>query len=126
VTAPVVADGRADRLRHAVDPLHQVLETLRRELRRHLDRRVQIGDVRVVMFSVMNLHRHLVDVRFERIRGIRESGQCKSHRAILRAKRQASSLYAGRPQGLHYLMESMRSSATLVQCFWPSGTTMRL
>src|SRR5205823_1728308 len=69
---------------------------------------------------VMNLHRLLVDVRFERVGGIRKGGECVSHRASKR----------GRPEGLHYgdryRIESILSSATFVQCFCSSGTTMRL
>jgi len=51
MSAAVVSHGGADCLGHAVDPAHQVVERLVGELRRFLDRRVQIVDVRLMMLS---------------------------------------------------------------------------
>ena len=39
---------------------------------RVLDSLVKVRDIRSVMFAVMDFHRHLVDVRLERIMGIRQ------------------------------------------------------
>ena len=80
MTAAVVADRRADVFGNAVDALQQILDALRLELGVLLQRRVEIGHVRVVVLAVVNLHRLLVDVRFERIGWIRERGERVSHR----------------------------------------------
>ena len=45
-----------------------------------VDRRVEIGYVGLVVLPVVNLHRLLVDVGFERIGWIRERGERVSHR----------------------------------------------
>jgi hypothetical protein len=44
-----------------------------------LERGVSVGDVRLVMLPVMNLHRLRVDVRFERGEVVRELGQFVRH-----------------------------------------------
>ena len=49
------------------------------ELGRLLDRRVQVVDVRLMMLAVMDLHRLRVDVRLERVVGVRERRQRKGH-----------------------------------------------
>ena len=61
-------------------PLEQILDALRLQLGMLLERGVQVVDVRAVMLAVMNLHRLLVDVRFERVGGIRKRRKCVSHR----------------------------------------------
>ena len=67
MAAAVVAHGGADVLGHAVDASEQILDALRLQLGMLLERGVQVGDVRLVMLAVMNLHRLRVDVRFERV-----------------------------------------------------------
>ena len=55
--------------------LQQILDALRLQLGMLLERGVQVGHVGLVMLAVMNLHRLLVDVRFERVEsGTEEAG----------------------------------------------------
>src|SRR5207244_12792692 len=101
-----------------------------------LQRGIQIGDIRLMMFAVMNLHRLLVDVRFERIVRVRKRRKCVSHRSVLLVgsdvagadpdHAERSSRARRRSLESYYEMESMRSRATRVQRFWSAGTTMRL
>ncbi len=50
-----------------------------REVGRALERLVQIGDVRGVMFVVMDFHRLSIDVRFERVGGVGERRKFVGH-----------------------------------------------
>src|SRR5712691_6383591 len=83
MAAAVVAHCGADVLRHGVDAAQQILGALRLQFGMLVQRRVQIGDVRVVMLPVVNLHRLLVDVRFERIGRVRKRRKRVSHRTFL-------------------------------------------
>src|SRR5262245_58621048 len=109
---------------------------------------IQVGHVSVVMLPVMDFHRHLVDVRFERVGRVRKRRKCVSHRNVLLVDEQSDlkvrttteqadlkvrtttavvrAFRLARSRESYYEMESMRSSATLVQCFWSAGTTIRL
>jgi hypothetical protein len=71
VAATVVANRRANVIGHRADVTQEVFDALGLKLGIFLERRVQIGHVCLVMLSVMNLHRLGVDVRFERIEGVR-------------------------------------------------------
>src|ERR1019366_9182833 len=75
----IVANSSANRLRNCFDAAHQLIERFIRELRRLLDCRVQVVDVRLMMLAVVNLHRHRVDVRPESIGPVRKIGKCKCH-----------------------------------------------
>ena len=66
VAAAVVAHRRLDVVRHAVDVLQQVVEALVVQLGMLVERGIEVGDVRLMMLAVMNLHRLAVDMRFER------------------------------------------------------------
>ena len=79
VTAAVVAHRRADVFGNAVDAAAEILDALALQVGMLLERGVQIGDVRLMMLPVMNLHRLRVDVRFERGEVVRELGQFVSH-----------------------------------------------
>src|SRR6185436_1607052 len=81
MAAAVVAHGGTNRFGHAVDALDEVLEALRRKLRGLFNGSVEVRHVRVVVLAVMNLHRLLVDVRFERVARVRKWRKCVSHRA---------------------------------------------
>src|SRR5262245_26181153 len=114
-----------------------------------LERGVQIVDVGRVMFSVVDFHGLLVDVRFERIGGVRKRRKRISHRRSSlsgRATVQPGNRTAGRRKrasrgprcrastatskrfdlGALYWIDSMRSRAILVQYFCSAGTTIRL
>ena len=75
MAAAVVAHGRLDVVGHTGDALDQVIEALVMQLGMLIERRVQVGDVRLVMLAVMNLHRLAVDVRFERREIVRQRGK---------------------------------------------------
>jgi len=71
VTAAVVPDGGADRVRHLAETSQQVLDRQIGQLGIRLEGRVQVIDVSLVMLIVMELHRPGVDVRLQRIVGER-------------------------------------------------------
>ena len=49
------------------------------QVRRGFQRLVQIGHVGVVMLAVMDLHRHLVDVRLQRVGRVGQRRKCEWH-----------------------------------------------
>jgi hypothetical protein len=65
VPAAVVANGRPDLFRNVVDPPAEILDAHRLQCRMLLERGIQIGNVRLMMLAVMDLHRLRIDVRFE-------------------------------------------------------------
>ena len=73
VAAAVVAHRGADVSGTVLMLLQQILDALRLQLGMLLERGVQIRHVGLVMLAVMNLHRLLVDVRFERVGRRREA-----------------------------------------------------
>ena len=78
MTARVVAEAGADRLRHAGQVAHQRLRSAREQIRMPLEQFLRIVDVGLVMLRVVNLHRLRVDVRLERIIGESQLGQVPS------------------------------------------------
>jgi CheY-like chemotaxis protein len=82
VAAAVVADRRADVLRHLVDAPHERVDVVARiELGMLLQRGVQVVDVRLVMLPVMDLHRLRVDVRLQCAGRVWKLGERKGHSA---------------------------------------------
>ena len=71
VTASVVANRAANIFGDVVKAADQLADRLFLEFGIAGDGVVQVGDVSGMMFAVMDLHRRRVDVRFERIVGIR-------------------------------------------------------
>ena len=65
MTAAVVPDCSADFFRDGTEVADQVLDRFAFKAGLALDRFVQVGDVRLVMFVVMDLHRLRIDVRFQ-------------------------------------------------------------
>jgi len=57
---------------HGIQIANQIFNGFLRQLRLILERVVNVGDVSLMMFGVMNFHRARVDVRFERVRMGRE------------------------------------------------------
>src|SRR5262245_11415673 len=80
MAAAVVAHRRANVFGYRVDVAQQILDALGLQLGVLLQRSVEVRDVCVVMLAVMNLHRLLVDVRFERVRRVRKGRKRESHR----------------------------------------------
>src|SRR5471032_2094107 len=83
VAAAVVAHRGADVFGHGVDALQQILDALRLQLGMLVERGVQIRHVGLVVLAVMNLHRRLVDVGFERVGRVRKRRKCVSHQTVL-------------------------------------------
>lgn len=79
VAARVVADRRADVLRHGAEVLDQLLGAFRVEIGLAGDRVVQVGDVRLMMLRVVDFHRLRVDVRFESVVGVSEFRESSGH-----------------------------------------------
>jgi hypothetical protein len=65
VAAAIVADCHPDGLGHGVNAAKKLFDALRLQVRLVLERRIQVGYVRVVMLSMVNLHGLRVDVRLE-------------------------------------------------------------
>ena len=79
VAAAVVSDGGPNVLGNAVNPAAEIVDALRLQIWMLVQRRVQIGDVRLVVLSVMDLHRLRIDVRFERSEVVRKFGEFVRH-----------------------------------------------
>ncbi len=79
VTAAVVAHRATDGFRHAGDVFAEIFDGFTFEFGIASECVVQIGDVSVVMLAVMNLHRLLVDVRFEGVGRVRQGGEGVGH-----------------------------------------------
>src|SRR5438105_7505807 len=79
VSTAVVTNGGAHGLGNAADAPHQIIERFALELRRLLQRRIQVVHVRLVMLGVMDLHRPRVDVRLQRVVCIRKRGKGERH-----------------------------------------------
>src|SRR2546430_825881 len=67
VAAAVVTDGGANVFGHGIQIANQIFNGFLRQLRLILKRVVNVGDVSLMMFGVMNFHRARVDVWFERV-----------------------------------------------------------
>src|SRR4051812_46332703 len=78
VTAAVVANGHADVLRNLLDVSAQILDALLGNTL-SIERRIQVGHVRIVMLVVMDLHRLGIDVRFQGVVRIWQRRQCVWH-----------------------------------------------
>ena len=84
VAAAVVAHGGADVLGNDGAVVgQQFLHGLAGEIGRDSKRLVEVGDVGVVVLAVVDLHGHLVDVRFERVRRVGQRWKCKWHVFLL-------------------------------------------
>ncbi len=79
VTAAVVDDSLANFFRNAVDVAKNLLDRLGSKIALTFDGRVEFGDVPVVVFAVMNFHRHGVDVRLKGGLVVRQVRECKCH-----------------------------------------------
>ena len=82
VPAAVVAHGRPPLLRQQVDVVEHLLERPAVPLGA-LDRLVQVVDVGLVVLVVVEPHRLLVDVRLERVVGVRKRRQLIRHGPLL-------------------------------------------
>ena len=81
VPAAVVADGAALVLGDRVEVGDDLLDRRVGEVGA-LERRVDLVDVGLVMLVVMERHRLLVDVRLQRVVGVRKGGNLVCHRAV--------------------------------------------
>ena len=90
----VVAYRRADILGDAVDPAQQILKRLLLQLGMLVERGVQVVDVRLVMFPVVDLHRLGVDVGFQRPEIVRQWRQGVRHDPLLGGLTGRAILYA--------------------------------
>ena len=72
VAAAVVAHRAANVRRNGIQVADEFLDGFLFEVRLAGDGLVQVGDVGVVMFVVMDFHRQRVNVRFERVFRIRK------------------------------------------------------
>jgi hypothetical protein len=84
VAAAVVADRPAHRLGQRVDVGEELLERPVGELGGLLERRVQVGDVRLVVLAVVDLHGLRVDVRLEHVGRVGKRRERVRHRGGLR------------------------------------------
>jgi len=94
MAAAVVAHRRADVLGDAVDPAQQIVQRLLVQLGVLVERGIEVVDVRLVMFSVVDLHRLGVDVGFERREIVRQWRQGMRHGPLLGGLTGRAILYA--------------------------------
>ena len=79
MTAAVVTHGGAHGFWNLVDATVEIVERPRCQLWRLFNRGVEIGDLRLMMFAVMNLHRLRVDMRLEGFCSVRQRGKDMGH-----------------------------------------------
>ena len=79
VTARVVAQRAANVLGHGVEIADQVFHALAREVVVPFEGGVGLGDVSGVVFAMVNFHGLGVDVRLQRIGGVRQVRQFVGH-----------------------------------------------
>ena len=85
MAAAVVAHRAADVIRHGIQVADEGFDRLGFERRMAGEGFVHIHHVSVVMFAVMDFHRHSVDVRLERAFGVREMREFVSHNFLFRS-----------------------------------------
>ena len=73
--AAVVADDVANGFRHAGQSTHQIFDRLGGQIRMGFERLVDVVDVSLMVLAVMDQHGRGVDVRLQRIMGIRQVGK---------------------------------------------------
>ena len=83
MAAAVVPDGRADIFGDAVKALEKLIDRQSLQIGVSFERLIQVRDVSVVMFVVMNFHRHLIDVGLQRVAGVRERWKNVGQRTLL-------------------------------------------
>ena len=79
MAAAVVANGRANGLGDLADLREQFLDRKLLQIGMAFESLIEIVDVTPMVLVVMNLHRSRVDVRFQRIEGVREGRQIVAH-----------------------------------------------
>ena len=84
MAAAVVAHCAADVLRHGIEVAHQFLDRLGLEFGVAGDSLVELGDVSVVMFPMVDFHGLRVNVRLKRIVRVREFGECVCHDVLVK------------------------------------------
>ena len=80
MAATAVLHRDARRLRHAAQVANQVLDGFACQIRLSGDGFIEIGHVGRVVFVMVNFHGLGVNVRFERVKGIREGRQFEGAR----------------------------------------------
>ena len=83
MAAAVVADGRADIFGDSVKALEKLIDRQSLQIGASLEGLIQVRDIGVVVFAVVNLHGHLVDVGLQRIGGVRERWKNVGQRTLL-------------------------------------------
>ena len=71
MTAAVVADRSANRIGNSVQVTQELVDGFCFEFRISGDGLVEVGDIGGVVFAMVDFHGSRVDVRFERVLGIR-------------------------------------------------------
>src|SRR5208282_2924050 len=82
VATAIVPNGRADVLRNdAAIVSQQFLDGLAGQAWRRLQRLIQIGYVSSMVLAMVNLHGHLIDIRFQRVKSVGQRWKCERHRS---------------------------------------------
>src|SRR5208282_4078713 len=82
VATAIVPHRRSDVLRNEAQVVgQQLLDGLASQVRRRLQRFIQIGYVSSMMLVMVNLHGHLIDIRFQRVKSIGQRWKCEWHRS---------------------------------------------
>src|SRR5688572_29975722 len=100
VPAAVVANRRANGFGNAVYAPAQIIDALALQLGRLLEGGIEVGDVRLMMLPVMDLHRLRVDMRLERGVVVWELRQFVSHSSSYRRMESYSNRLADRQHAL--------------------------
>ncbi len=84
MAAAIVAYRAADVFGNSVQTLQQLVQRLGLQIRMAIQRFIQIGDVRSMMFVMVNLHRLGVDVWLESVKRVRQRRHVECHGFLLR------------------------------------------
>jgi len=82
VATAIVAHRRSDALRNEAQVVgQQLLDGLAGQARRRLQHLIQIAYVSSMMLAMVNLHGHLIDIRFQRVKSVGQRWKCEWHRS---------------------------------------------
>ncbi|MNT24780.1 hypothetical protein D3C72_1602750 [compost metagenome] len=86
MAAAMIAHGASNGFGQLVQARDEGFDGFVRDDARAFQRGVQAGDVGLVMLAVVDLHRHRVDVRLQRVIGVRQGRKGVSHACLRRIR----------------------------------------
>ncbi len=79
VAATIIANGHANRFGNGIQILQQIIDGFRLQVRMSFQGFIHVADISPVMLIMVDFHRFCVDVRFERVKRVRQRRHCECH-----------------------------------------------